>query len=339
MGDVCSLQVCRGHLRIKLIDDFSSEMALIPGWKRFGPLRQAVLLSFAWNFGADFYGRKGFESISRVLKEGSLQPEIYRQMAEVLSEYIQSGKHELMGLVKRRQREAELWEQEDDGTIGFIATKDTHLKKAAIPEQYLTEAGKIACPPNELILISRLEEIPASSHAWVTFKGSSDPWAIYLPDWIPECVELAKPLTGEVDWLDFSAKAGEYITVGEVLQHDSRRTPENGSEEEMKLLLLCKEFDAIRKAWGSGIGVTSGYRPEPINTNSGGDESSYHIQGMALDIFPMDNKIDDFHRWLHQRWSGGYGDGRQLGFIHIDTRHSGMFHPRAGVKPYAFWEY
>jgi hypothetical protein len=40
-----------------------------------------------------------------------------------------------------------------------------------------------------------------------------------------------------------------------------------------------------------------------------------------------------------QRWSGGYGDGRTRGFIHIDTRENGRFHPRPGAKPAAIWDY
>jgi hypothetical protein len=40
-----------------------------------------------------------------------------------------------------------------------------------------------------------------------------------------------------------------------------------------------------------------------------------------------------------QRWSGGYGDGRNKGFIHIDNRAGGKFQARAGAKPAVVWDY
>ena len=43
--------------------------------------------------------------------------------------------------------------------------------------------------------------------------------------------------------------------------------------------------------------------------------------------------------WLVQRWSGGYGDYRSKGFIHLDTRNGGGFKGQPGGKPESLWGY
>ena len=339
MGDICSAEVCRGHLASKLIHVFLPALQDIPGWSRFGPSRQAVLISFAWNLGPKFFNSEGFEAISQVLSEGSEKPETYSDMREVLKLYVIAGGKRLPGLEKRRIREGEIWDLENDGALVFVAKQSTYLKKSPIDSKYLSDAGKTEYQKGESIVTTRLSEINADSHAWVTLKDSGEKWAIYLPHWNQESVPSTPTAKKGVDWTDFTASVGSFISVGEVLQYDSRRIPAEGSEEEASIIEICREFDEIRQAWGLPIGVTSGYRPEPFNTEVGGAAESFHVKGMALDIYPCDGELDDFHHWLIKRWSGGYGDGRQKGFIHIDCRNNGRFFSRAGVKPAAIWGY
>lgn len=340
MGDICDARVCRTMLEDLLKKQYIPALELIPGWGAFGPKRQAVLLSFAWNLGAKFYGAAGFETISRVLRDGARRPEIYEQMGQALALYVKAGSQTLAGLVERRRQEADLWNQEDDGIMKFIAQQDTLLKKAPIDGHYLSDAGKKPVVKGAVLAVTRLEEIPADSHGWFTLNGEGERWAAYLPHWLEE---QAKPATQKpaatVDWNNFACPVGKYITVGEVLQYDARRKPVPGSSEEKAILAICKQFDAIREAWSGPLGVTSGYRPEPINSQVGGVPGSYHVKGMALDIYPIGESLQKFHQWLVQRWSGGYGDGRPKGFIHIDTRNGGKFSPRAGVTPAAMWDY
>lgn len=339
MGDICTAEVCKGYLEHMLEKEFVPTLAKIPGWSRFGPKRQAVLLSFAWNLGSKFYGAPGFETISRVLRDGAERPEIYQQMSNALGLYVKAGGKALPGLVKRRQAEAALWNEESDGTMIFTARQDTFLKKAAIESRYLSDQGKRAFRAGDELAISQLEEIPADMHAWVKLNGTSDKWVMFLPHWQEKRAKPTGLVQSKVDWRNFAAGVGEYITVGELLQYDSRRAPRSGSPEERALIELCKQFDQIRAAWNGPLGVTSGYRPEPINREVGGIPGSYHTKGMALDIYPIGESLEKFHQWLIQRWSGGYGDGRQKGFIHIDTRNGGTFHPRSGVKPAVVWTY
>jgi GH24 family phage-related lysozyme (muramidase) len=339
MGDVCKGDVCRSYLQVMLEKEFLPKLEVIPRWNELGPNRQAALLSFAWNLGASFYGAPGFETISRVLRDGAARPEIYQQMSNALELYVKAGGRALPGLVNRRKAEAKLWNAESDGIMKFIATQQTYLKKATIESRYLSDLGKRSFAEGESLAISRVEEIPADSHAWVTLNGGTEKWVLFLPHWREETAKPGLAPTTAINWGDFGARVGEYITVGEVLQYDARRKPKAGSQEEKEIIKICKEFDAIRKSWDGPLGVTSGYRPEPINRQVGGVPGSYHTKGMALDIYPIGESLENFHRWLIQRWSGGYGDGRPKGFIHIDTRNGGCFHARAGVKPATVWNY
>ena len=343
LGDVCDSQVCRGYLEQMLRQVYAPQLERIPGWARFGPSRQAVLFSFAWNMGARFYGSEGFETISRVLQEGAQRPEAYRSMAGALGLYVNAGGRPLPGLVRRRRDEAALWNSEDSTMLRFTALQDTWLKKAPIEGALLSDLGKRSIAKGETLTLSRCDEIARDSHAWFTLESDGSRWAAFLPHWraasaVPApAAPAAAPAA--IDWSDFGAAAGRYISVGEVLQYDARRRPKAGSPEEKAILAVCREFDAIREAWKGPLGITSGYRPEPINRQVGGVEGSLHTKGMALDIYPIDGTLEQFHRWLLPRWSGGYGDGRPKGFIHIDTRNGGRFHPRGGVKPAAVWIY
>jgi len=339
MGDICDMRICRGYLEQMLRQEFLPPQERIPGWAQFGPQRQAVLLSFAWNMGARFYGAAGFETISRVLRDGASNPAAYAQMESALLLYVKAGGKTLDGLVNRRQAEANIWNSEGGGMLRFKANHETYLKKAPIESAYFSEHGKKLYKEGAEIVVSKVEEIAGDTHAWFTLEDGEH-WAAFTPHWGAIKPAGAKPTPGAaVNWADFSAPVGQYITVGEVLQYDARRRPKPGSAEEKAILAICKEFDAIRVAWNGPLGVTSGYRPEPINREVGGVANSYHVKGMALDIYPVGGSLQQFHQWLIQRWSGGYGDGRCKGFIHIDTRNGGKFSTRPGVKPAAVWDY
>lgn len=339
MDDICDMRICRGYLEQMLRQEFLPPQERIPGWAQFGPQRQAVLLSFAWNMGARFYGAAGFETISRVLRNGVSNPAAYAQMESALLLYVKAGGKTLDGLVNRRQAEANIWNSEGGGMLRFKANRETYLKKAPIESAYFSEHGKKLYKEGAEIVVSKVEEIAGDTHAWFTLEDG-ERWAAFTPHWGAIKSAGAAPAAGQaVNWADFSAPVGRYITVGEVLQYDARRRPKPGSPEEKAILAICKEFDAIRVAWNGPLGVTSGYRPEPINREVGGVANSYHVKGMALDIYPVGGSLQQFHQWLVQRWSGGYGDGRRKGFIHIDTRNGGKFSTRPGVRPAAVWDY
>jgi uncharacterized protein YcbK (DUF882 family) len=142
-----------------------------------------------------------------------------------------------------------------------------------------------------------------------------------------------------IDWENFDALVTPNLTVGEVLQFDRRRRPSAQSSVIPRILGTAAEFQSIRQAWGRPLGMTSFYRPEPINREVGGVPNSFHVTGMAIDIYPIGLPLQALYQWLKVRWTGGFGDGRDRGFIHLDRRNGGRFVPGAGARPAAVWTY
>lgn len=116
------------------------------------------------------------------------------------------------------------------------------------------------------------------------------------------------------------------------------RIPSANSSVRHRLLKTANEFQKIRDAWGSPIGVTSFYRPAAINAAVGGVPNSKHVTGQAFDIYPIGRSLESFYQWIQCRWRGGLGDGRHRGFLHLDTE-GGGFVPGAGVRPSRHWTY
>ncbi|MBG79077.1 MAG: hypothetical protein CMJ39_00020 [Phycisphaerae bacterium] len=341
IGDKCSRPVCRAYLQTMIEEKYIPKLMNIPGWERLGKCRRAALVSFAWNLGPNFYGRDGFESISEVLRAGAKNPEEYRRMPEVLGLYTKAKGVELEGLKIRRAEEGRVWSREDDGEMIFSCSIATFLQKAPISSRYLSSEGRQGIEPGETIEVVAADSLPASPYQWITIKGSGERWTVYQPHWLVKAEgEEVEPVEGgPIDWSNFNQRITKYLTVGEVLQWDSRRRPSNGSKEEEEIISLAKQFDLIREAWGGPIGVVSGYRPDAVNREVGGVAASYHIRGMALDVYPVGESCKAFHKWLSRRWTGGLGDGCSRGFVHIDTRDEGRFAPRADARPCCVWSY
>lgn len=77
----------------------------IPTWHEMNTYQRAALISFAYNLGENFYGRRGFESITRDLRTR----DGWRNVPATLGKYVKSGGKVLPGLVKRRQNEGILF--------------------------------------------------------------------------------------------------------------------------------------------------------------------------------------------------------------------------------------
>ena len=186
--------------------------------------------------------------------------------------------------------------------------------------------------------VLQIDELPAEGHVKVELAGDAGTWFIYQPHWAYEQKPAGEALLAEVDWSDFDCLVTPNLTVGEVLQWDRRRTPGPNAAVRQRLLATAAEFQRIRDAWGRPLGVTSFYRPEPINSQVGGVKGSRHTTGQAFDIYPTDASLESFYQWISVRWRGGLGDGRHRGFIHLDTD-GGGFVPGGGVTPSAVWTY
>lgn len=239
-------------------------------------------------------------------------------------------------LIKLMDKQAESGEDKgpNDRQSELVALKDTWLKKELKQASELNDSQKVSVSAGKKYGIASWIEIPGQAHAQVELAHGAGTWYIYEPHWAQGLESLARP---EVDWDLFSCLVTPNLTVGEVLQWDKRRTPKGSMKG--RVLRTCQEFQKVRDAWGGPIGVTSFYRPEPINQQVGGVPGSRHASGEAFDIYPVDQSLECFYQWVRVRWTGGLGDGRARGFIHLDTRSGGGFVPGAGVRPYTEWTY
>lgn len=135
--------------------------------------------------------------------------------------------------------------------------------------------------------------------------------------------------TGIVDWYNPRCYVSQHFTVAEVTQGDRRRIPVQGSTAAENILKLAQELDKIRLVYGP-LGVTSWYRPEPINSQVRGVRGSKHTLGLAADIYPLNDSIINFQHWLDKRWGDALGYGARKGFVHVDIRGGGGLNKEAG---------
>jgi hypothetical protein len=249
----------------------------------------------------------------------------------------------LIELMKQHAGETHKTQSKTPVLFRLKAKQETVLKKEPKQATELGEKEQVKVVAGRVYEVEQLRELAGDAHAWVKLGHTAGSWFIWQPHW-ERVVTAGQPPEGEVtpkvDWADFGCLVTPHCTVGEVLQWSAARAPKPGSADEARILKTAQQFEKIRQAWGSGLAITSFYRPEPFNTQVGGVKNSKHITGEAVDLYPVSGGLDAFYSWLRQRWSGGLGDGRNRGFVHIDLHDgSGHFVPGAGVRPIREWDY
>jgi hypothetical protein len=220
----------------------------------------------------------------------------------------------------------------------ITATRPTFLKKRPVQATELGETEKVAVVKGRGYAVLAYSEVAADAHAQVELAAGSGTWYVFEPHWKQD-QPIGEALPASVDWSDFNCLVTANLTVGEILQWDRRRIPGPNASVRARLLNTAATFQQIRDAWGQPLGVTSFYRPEPINTEVGGVPNSRHVSGEAMDVYPSNRSLEEFYQWIRRRWTGGLGDGRNRGFVHLDTRGGGGFVPGAGAWPAAEWLY
>jgi peptidoglycan hydrolase-like protein with peptidoglycan-binding domain len=160
-----------------------------------------------------------------------------------------------------------------------------------------------------------------TSYAWAEWKA--DNHLNRHTEIGPESWQLIEQqlqqLKKKVDWTDFNQPISDYFTVGEATNFDPQRVPTNLTIQK-NILLLAKELDKVREAWGSPISVNSWYRPPSVNKAVGGVRNSQHLTGKAADIRPKQGDVLAFQSWLDKRWGKALGYGAKRGFVHVDLR-------------------
>lgn len=117
-----------------------------------------------------------------------------------------------------------------------------------------------------------------------------------------------------------SWKKGQYKKLS---KHFSSKEFENSTDKEFYIdQILLEKLDLVREEFGESITITSGYRSPAHNAKIGGSSTSQHCLGKAADIRPSSSSKQDLDKLylICEKYFEAVGDGRNKGFVHVDTR-------------------
>lgn len=135
-------------------------------------------------------------------------------------------------------------------------------------------------------------------------------------------------------WSPFKYKVTPNITYGELtLNQEARRfTKQYQCDTAVE---LCRFLEKARAAFGNKpLIITSGSRPEPINSQVGGAKNSEHTYDApskgAVDFYINGVDIYKLQDWCDKNWPYSLGYGAPKGFVHLGIRPG---------KPRVRWDY
>jgi len=135
-------------------------------------------------------------------------------------------------------------------------------------------------------------------------------------------------------WSPYTYKVTPHITYGELtLNQEARRFTKQ--HQCTTALEICRFLEKVRTQFGNKpLVITSGSRPEPINTQVGGAKNSEHTYDApskgAVDFYVDGVDIYKVQDWCDKNWPYSLGYGAPKGFVHLGTREG---------KPRVRWNY
>ena len=129
-GDRINMVEADMLLRLE-VDKIADKLrATVPHWKEMTDQQKCALISFAYNLGSGFYGAKGFETISKRLREKD-----WAGVPDALLLYRNPGSNVEAGLKRRRIAEGDLWgrERQTTGPIEAMFTPESPFSYKITP--------------------------------------------------------------------------------------------------------------------------------------------------------------------------------------------------------------
>lgn len=129
-GDRLNMVEADMLLRLE-VDKIADKLrATVPYWKEMSDQQKCALISFAYNLGSGFYGAKGFETISKRLREKD-----WALVPDALLLYRNPGTNVEAGLKRRRIAEGDLWgrERQTSGPISAMFTPESPFTQKITP--------------------------------------------------------------------------------------------------------------------------------------------------------------------------------------------------------------
>ena len=121
----------------------------------------------------------------------------------------------------------------------------------------------------------------------------------------------------------FTYKITPHITYGELCLNEDRRRFKNQAQCQIALE-LCKFMEKVRSHFGGKpIVITSGHRPEPINSQVGGASNSEHLYKPgcgAVDFYISGADTRAVQDYCDREWPYSVGYGAYKGFVHLGIR-------------------
>jgi hypothetical protein len=115
------------------------------------------------------------------------------------------------------------------------------------------------------------------------------------------------------------------------ITHNKTRLPRT-DDEKRNLERAAGMLVELEKHLGVPLTLTSGFRPEPLNSQVGGVRGSFHTRGLAADVYS--DRMEDFElerkviSYWYEGGRGGVGRGMSYrGFVHVD------------LGPVRIWDY
>jgi len=119
------------HLKQHIDKHVLPRLEKIPNWSEMNHHQQASLIGFAYNTGGSFYGSKGYETISKHLRDKN-----WGEVDDAIKLYNRSGGQVRNGLIRRRNMEADMW------NTGSSTTKPSTPTTTATPTQTTSQTAK-----------------------------------------------------------------------------------------------------------------------------------------------------------------------------------------------------
>jgi hypothetical protein len=179
---------------------------------------------------------------------------------------------------------------------------------------------------------------------WVYFRG--EPQQLDGIELLRKAIADADPalLTDSAEWVQkyrerpstkdgftfakpFGYHVTEHITYGELCKYQEIRrfTHQHQCETAIK---LCQFLEQVRSHFGGNpVIITSGHRPEPLNSQLGGatnSEHTYSVPGKGAVDFLIDGvSIKAVQDYCDKHWPHSVGYGAPRGFVHLGMRPNG----------------
>jgi len=139
--DTVTKEQATEHLKQHIEKHVSPHLEKIPGWDEMDAGKQASLIGFGYNAGGAFYGAKGFETITKALKDKN-----WDAVPEAMKLYNKSKGEVRTGLVRRRETEAGMWKGPSEQTPKVQTAKPTIVTPQPTPTQQVPTKAPVAAP-------------------------------------------------------------------------------------------------------------------------------------------------------------------------------------------------